>query len=72
MVRVRLVDSHPGLEKREICLIFSLGTTLEDDLAVDRGLVFDIDCTNYTQLFILAIAGNDFNGGERLQLLVKD
>ena len=57
--------ANPGLENARYASYSSLGTTLQDDLAVDRGLVFDIDCTNYTQLFILAIAGNDHNGGER-------
>jgi hypothetical protein len=57
--------ANPGLEQTKYAAYSSLGTTLQDDLAVDRGLVFDIDCSNYTKLFVLAIAGNDYNGGER-------
>ena len=41
------------------------GFSNPDQLKVSRGVIYNLDFTGYTQLFVYSICGNDSNGGER-------
>lgn len=56
---------NPGLEQTKYIRMSSLGTDPQERLADDRGVTFTIDMANYTKFYVLAIVGNDHNGGER-------
>lgn len=56
---------NPGLEQTKYLRMSSLGTDPQATLAEDRGVTFNIDMANYTKFYVLAIVGNDHNGGER-------
>lgn len=57
--------ANPGLDQDNYIRFSSLGTSPQSTLANDRGVTFTIDMSNYTKFYVLAIVGNDSNGGER-------
>lgn len=58
--------ANPGLAQAQYLSMSSYGLSPEDYLQYNRFAIFKMDLTGYAKMSILAIAGNDTNGGERI------